>query len=124
MLENTRQISLLFLKTFSLEKKNPQKREKNIRSSLSRRETFRLISHLFSLFPRFVKRVYFFKRFRSARARVFSLSSFFLSFWFGGVVRAETVRPRERERERFKHHLYIQNQLPVVGGGGVGCWFE
>lgn len=30
------------------------------------------------------------------------------------------MRPRERERERFKHHLYIQNQLPVVGGGGVG----
>jgi hypothetical protein len=73
-----------------------------------------------------VKRVYFFKRFRSARARAFSLSllSFFLSFWFGGVVRAETVRPRERERERFKHHLYIQNQLPVVGVVGGGCWFE
>ena len=41
------------------------------------------------------------------RVRVLSL----LSFWFGGLLHAETVRPRERER--FKQ-IIIFKILPVV----------
>ena len=38
-----------------------------------------------------------------------------LSFFFGGVLRAETVRPREREKDLNTHH-YIFKILPVVVG--------
>jgi len=43
------------------------------------------------------------------RARVLSL----LSFWFGGLLNAETLRPRERER--FKLHSKSYPLLVVVG---------
>ena len=91
------------MKTFSLAREIPQKREKNIRISLSF-----LVS--WGGFTRSVSEV---------RARfVLSLSSFFLVRWFITRRDCATERERERERERFKH-IVIFKIVPV----GC-CWFE